>query len=118
MARKIAIALLIEDRPVLSSLQFALAVDGFDARDGSSQGGLASAAALVIDQGYRGDGLAWLGTLRAGGSFVPAILLATNPTPRLRARARETGTALIEKPLRFHELRAAIDAALCDQKAA
>lgn len=109
------IALLVSDLAVLSSLQFALSVEGFAL---TAAGDDLAAAALVIDQGYQGNGLAALNALRAQGCAAPAILLATNPTTSLRARAASAGAALIEKPLLGDELSSAITGALQPRKAA
>lgn len=109
MTDRDAILLYIADRPVLSSLQFSLAVEGFAVDNGAS-GSVdpGSARALVIDQNYRGDGLAALRELRAKGCRTPAILIATNPTSRLRASATALGAALVEKPLLGDELTSAL----------
>lgn len=109
------IALLVSDPAVLSSLQFALSVEGFKL---TAAGEELAAAALVIDQAYRGDGLAALGSLRAKGCAAPAIILATNPTTAFRARAAGAGAALIEKPLLDDELSSAIAHVLQRKKAA
>lgn len=109
------IALLVSDLAVLSSLQFALSVEGFQL---TAAGDDLAAAALVIDQGYRGDGLAFLHALRGRGNDAPAIVLATNPTPPFRARAASAGALLIEKPLLGDELSRAIAHALEPRKAA
>lgn len=109
------IALLVSDFAVLSSLQFALSVEGFQL---AAAGDDLAAAALVIDQGFRGDGLAALNVLRGRGYAAPAILLATNPTPSLRAQAASAGALLIEKPLLGDELSSAISHVLEPRKAA
>ena len=109
MANQDAILLFIDDRPVLSSLQFSLTVEGFQAVDGATDGmDPALAGALIVDQNYWGDGLTALRHLRSEGCEVPAILLATNPTAALRARAKAEGAELIEKPLLDAELSRAI----------
>jgi FixJ family two-component response regulator len=119
MTDRPAILLCMSDRPVLSSLQFALTIDGYDVIDGTAAEAEASvAAALVIDQGFRGDGLAALLSLRAAGCGAPAILLATHPDARLRARAAAAGTMLVEKPLMNDELGEAIARALLTRKVA
>lgn len=119
MATEPPVLLYVSDRPVLSSLQFALSIEGFVVVDGAAEGTDPSVAAvLVIDQGYRGDGIASLAVLRANGCAAPAIVLATNPTARLRAQAAAAGAVLIEKPLLGDELTGAISASLETQKAA
>jgi DNA-binding NtrC family response regulator len=109
------IALLVSDLAVLSSLQFALSVEGFQLTAAVDD---LAAAALVIDQGFRGDGLAALDIMRVRGSTAPAIVLATNPTPSFCARAAKAGALLIEKPLLGDELSSAIAHALEPRKAA
>lgn len=113
MAMDPAVQLYVSDRPVLSSLQFALSLEGFAVIDGAAdETDPFAAAALVIDQGYRGDGLAWLAGSRANGCAAAAIVLATNPTVRLRARAAAAGAVLIEKPLLGEELTRALRASV------
>ncbi|MGX7953437.1 histidine kinase [Tsuneonella sp. HG249] len=109
------IALLVSDLAVLSSLQFALSVEGYQLTVAGSD---LAAAALVIDQGYCGDGLAALITLRGCGCTAPAIVLATNPTLSFRARAASAGALLIEKPLLGDELSRAIAHVIEPRKAA
>jgi hypothetical protein len=110
------IMLFVSDRPVLSSLQFALALEGFEVLDGAADGNdPAAAAVLVIDEGKLADGLAALALFRASDCATPAIVLATNPTPRLRAQAAAARAVLIEKPLLGDELSRALRAALATQ---
>src|SRR5688572_251325 len=107
------IMLFVSDRPVLSSLQFALAVEGFEVVDGAAEGNdPAAAAALVIDRGALAEGLAALAAFRAEGCGKPAIVLATNPTQRLRVQAAAACAVLVEKPLLGDELARALRAAL------
>ena len=109
------IALMVSDRAVLSSLRFALSIEGFDL---AAAGEEPAGAVLVIDQGYRGDGLAALLTMRAAERFNPAIILATHPTPSYRVRAAGAGAVVIEKPLLGDELSSALAQALQPRKAA
>ena len=119
MAIEPSVLLYVSDRPVLSSLQFALSIEGFAVTDGAAEGSdPCAAAALVIDQRYHGDGLGWLGALRTNGCSTPAVVLATNPTARLRARVIAAGAILIEKPLLGDDLTGALRACLPTQKAA
>lgn len=54
-----AILLFVIDRPLLFSLHFSLTIEGFQTLDGSTPVTDPSAAGvLIIDQDYRGDGLA------------------------------------------------------------
>ncbi|MGN6500298.1 MAG: histidine kinase [Tsuneonella sp.] len=119
MTEQPAILLFVGDEAVLSSLQFALSIRGHRALSGADEGvPLSAAAAVVVDQSYRSDGLATIRALRAAGCGAPAILLATNPTARLRERTAAAGVVLIEKPLLGDELASAIDSALISRKAA
>ena len=114
-----AILLLVEDRSVLSALRFSLSIEGFEIADGTAaEIDPLMAAALVIDERYRGDGLAALDALRSQACHAPAIILATNPTTRLRARIAAMNAELIEKPLLGDELSRAIRAAFEIRKAA
>lgn len=109
--------LFVSDRAVLSSLQFALMLDGFTLESDATEG-LCAARCLVIDHRYRGDGLAFLDELRAAGIAVPAILMATNPTQRLHHRAVASGARVVEKPLLGDELNQALQAILDHNEAA
>lgn len=109
------IALLVSDHAVLSSLQFALSIEGY--RLGAAGDELA-ATALVIDQYWQGHGLAALLGLRTKGASAPAILLATHPTSAFRARAASAGAVVIEKPLLGDELSSALAQALQPRKVA
>jgi FixJ family two-component response regulator len=113
------IVLFETDQPVLSSLQFALALQGFTPADGSAAGThVRTARCLVIDQRYHADGLKFLQELRACGIGAPAILMATNPSARLRRSAAARGVLIIEKPLLGDELTDALRATLAASKAA
>jgi DNA-binding response OmpR family regulator len=119
MFNRDAVLLFVEDRPVLSSLQFSLAIEGLQVADGTADGiDPKVAAALVIDQTYLGDGVAVLRDLRMLGCTVPAIVLATNPNSEFRARSTAMCAELIEKPLLGDELSLAIHALLEIRKAA
>jgi hypothetical protein len=98
-----SILLFSDDTGVLSSLEFALSINGFTAADGS-KADPSAAAALVIDQAHRGDGLAMLEGLRGAGCATPAVLLATNPMRALRLRAAVASAVIVEKPLLGDEL--------------
>ncbi|MGV2496837.1 response regulator transcription factor [Pelagerythrobacter aerophilus] len=113
MSTRSPILLFIGDRPVLSSLEFALALEGFDIVNGAAEEvEVSSAGCLVVDQGYCGDGAAFLAELRQDGHAMPAILLVTNPTASTRTRAGAAGAVVIEKPLFGEELTHALRGAL------
>jgi DNA-binding response OmpR family regulator len=113
MTESAAILLFVDDRPVLSSLEFALSLEGFAVVDAST--GAAdplAASCLVVDQGYQDDGIAFLESLREHGCAAPAVLLVNNISPALRARAANAGITPIEKPLLGEELTQALRDAL------
>ena len=110
------VLLFIDDAALLSSLEFALSVVGAKAAAGSALSDPAAAAALVVDQDCA-QGLERLADLRRKCA-TPAILLATNPTPALRASAAELHAILIEKPLLEDELMRTLSLILQSQKAA
>lgn len=113
------IRLLVEDQSVLSALRFSLSIEGFEVADGNeAEIDPLAIAALVIDERYSGDGLAALEALRTQRCHAPAIILATNPTTRLRARVATMDAELIEKPLLGDELSRAIRAAFEIREAA
>lgn len=109
MAENAPILLFIGDRPVLSSLEFALALDGFPVADGSGEAADPTAAScLVVDQGYRDDGIGFLAELRERGCTAPAILLVTDLSPALKLLAEAIEIVPIEKPLLGEELTQAL----------
>ena len=113
------IHLFVGDPAVLSSLEFALAVEGFAAFDGNRAQGIAtSAAAIVVDAGRFAEGLSTFSKLRRAGYVAPAILLATNPTRQDRARAAAEDIVVVEKPLLGDDLSRALVASLELKKAA
>jgi CheY-like chemotaxis protein len=73
-----------------------------------SRGFIDTPACLVVDQAWGGDGLEFIGRLRAAGCHAPAILLVTNPTPAQRARGEVAGVRIIEKPLIGEDLTIAL----------
>jgi FixJ family two-component response regulator len=100
------VVLLDDDAAVLSSLSFALELEGFSVQAYQTAAQLLAgadalnAACLVLDFYLReADGLDVLQTLRAKGVSAPAILITTYPSALLRSRARAAGVELIEKPL-------------------
>lgn len=119
MTGQASIMLFVSDRPMLSSLQFSLALEGFEVIDGAADGIDPSAAvALVIDENYLADGLAVLAALRARRCTSPAIVLATLPGRAKHALAAAVQAALIEKPLLDEELTRTLHAILQDRAGA
>lgn len=109
-----------QDRSVLASLEFSLALQGFGVGDGASeQADPLRAACLIIEQRLGAeDGLRLLAELRAKGCWAPAILLATNPTRSTRQRAEAAGALLVEKPLLTDGLMRALRSLLHHDRAA
>ena len=107
------ILLFIGDGPVLSSLEFALALEGFAVADGTAEDvDPFAAGCLVVDQGYLGNGIAFLAALRHFGCTTPGLVLVTNPTSATRGLAAAAGAVLIEKPLLGGELTSTLRGAL------
>jgi len=96
------VVIVATDPALLSSLHFALSVEGFDVRE--EEDIEVPNACLVIDEDRAGGGLAFVGSLRSSGNFAPVILLVTHPDRRLRTRADRLGVKLLEKPLRHNDL--------------
>jgi FixJ family two-component response regulator len=105
--------LLVEDEPgVRRSLQLLLHAHGYDIRSYASSEALIAdpssddAVCLVADYLMPHiDGLGVLRALRARGWQQRAILITAFGSPALVAEAMEAGfSAVIEKPLREHEL--------------
>lgn len=102
-----AVVLLVDDDPaVLTSLKFALELEGFavslfaDAQSLLRERNISRNTSLVID--YRlpdTNGIDLLQRLRAKGINAPAILITSNPSDDLRKRAAALGVPILEKPL-------------------
>ena len=110
------VILFASDPALLAALRFSLTLEGFDVHSDAERP--ASCACLIIDQGFSGDGLAWLAGLRADGKASPAILLVTHPDRAVRASAAALGARLIEKPLTGDELTDALTDILIHRPAA
>jgi len=108
-----------DDAAVCSSLSFFLEVEGFEVRTYSNSSELLGEAnfpnhgCLIIDHKLPDImGLDLLARLRQRGVELPAILITTNPSQSVCARAAAAGVALIEKPLLTEALFQAIRDAL------
>jgi FixJ family two-component response regulator len=120
-----AIVLVDDDPAVRSSIAFALDVDGLEVRAFADAEAMLAwtadtpVACIVLDYHLpRMDGIALLHVLRARGFAAPAILITSNPTPRLRRCVAEAGGVLIEKPLLSDRLAASIRALVAPLPAA
>lgn len=97
------IAVVEDDAAVLSSLQYALEVQGYRVRlfdraqAALDSDEILSADCLVIDCALPDfDGLSLLSRLRRRGLRRPAILMTSNPTDRCRREAEKAGAPLVE----------------------
>lgn len=95
-----------DDAAILASLKFALEIEGYSVRTYASPKALIADATrkktgcLVLDYNLAEDnGLQVLAELRQRGVTMPAILITTNPGPRLRVRAAAASVSIVEKPL-------------------
>lgn len=104
-----------DDAAVLTSLQFALEVEGYTVHAFSDAKGLLGLhhierqASLVID--YRlpdTNGLDLVQRLRAKGVTAPALIITSHPGPDLKRRANALSVPILEKPLLDNSLIAAI----------
>ena len=118
-ASRPAVFLVDDDPAVAHAVQFSFDLEGLDVRSYRDAAGLLNAAdlpptgCLVLDHHLPGvDGLELLDRLRANGVAMPAVLVATNPRSRLRARAAAAGVPIVEKPLLTDALLIAVRSAL------
>jgi two-component system, LuxR family, response regulator FixJ len=112
--------LIVDDDPaVRSSLQFRLEIEGFSVRtyaraaDLLDESAMPSVGCLVVDYHLPDmNGLDLLADLRRRNIKAPAILITTQPSASVRARAAVAGAVLIEKPLLNEALIEGIRAAI------
>ncbi|KHK89205.1 response regulator [Novosphingobium malaysiense] len=103
--------LLVDDDPgVRAAITFALEVEGFDV-EGYPNAEAALAAphrrivCAVLDQRLPGmDGLSLLARLRDSEPSLPAIIITSNTSKRVRAEIAAKNTILVEKPLLRHAI--------------
>jgi two-component system, LuxR family, response regulator FixJ len=108
-----------DDRAVRNSLKFSLEIEGFAVRtycDGDELlhgSDLGASSCLVVDQNLPGmNGLEAIAQLRQRRVFVPAILITTHPSARVKERAAKAAVPIVEKPFLENALLDQIQAAL------
>jgi len=109
-----------DDAAVRRALKFAFELDGYRVEtfpDGESLARRARLpadhACLVVDYELPGmDGLALIETLRRRSVRLPAVLITTHPTAKIRQRAQAAGVDIVEKPLLSDALGRAIEQAV------
>ena len=100
-----SVVLVDDDAAVLSSLKFALEMEGLRVMAYGSSAELLSAkpsdiGCLVLDYHLPGmDGVELLQNLRRAGVSAPAIVITSAPSKLLRRRLLAEGVAIVEKPL-------------------
>ncbi|MCF4129879.1 response regulator transcription factor [Methylobacterium sp. SyP6R] len=97
-----------DDPAILHSTRFLFECEGHRVETFASGPELLSAfpgpcpLCVLLDQVMPGmDGLEVCRRLRLLDAAVPVILITGHPDPRIRARARDAGVPLIDKPLAF-----------------
>jgi FixJ family two-component response regulator len=105
-ARPLTVVVVDDDPAVCGSLKFSLELEGFVVRAYGSAaellraGDLGGCDCFVIDQRMPGtSGMELIGQLRSQKISTPAILLISQPSPALSARAAQASIPIIEKPL-------------------
>jgi two-component system, LuxR family, response regulator FixJ len=96
-----------DDQAVRDALQFALRLEGLSVHVHAGPAalladpGLSRADCVVLDHRMpQLDGFALLSTVQERNPNLPAILLTSHATPRVRARANAAGARMVlEKPL-------------------
>ncbi len=100
------VIVLDDDFAVRNSLKFSLEIEGFTVRSYATgaelldAGSLAPCGCLVVDQHMPGiSGLELIELLRSRHFSAPAILITSDPSPSVRARAGKASVPIVEKPL-------------------
>jgi FixJ family two-component response regulator len=99
------LVLVDDDEALLGALRLVFETQGFDVKAYLNAEAVplqeaAAAACLVVDQRLPGaSGLDFLERLQAAGAGAPSILITSNPSQALRARAFAAGVEIVEKPL-------------------
>jgi two-component system response regulator FixJ len=121
LAVQIAVVGIVDDEPaVRNSLKFSLEIEGLavavfaGANELLRERDLSRFRCLVVDQNMPGqNGLDLIAELRSRQVPVPIILITSNPSKALIARAATAGVPIVEKPLLgntlMDKIREAID---------
>lgn len=103
------------DAAIRAALTFSLELEGFavvshaSGEDYLAQERLPRAGCLVLDHRLPGmTGLDLLAALRERDASLPAVIITSNPSRRLRARIAAAGAVIVEKPLLCDALAAAV----------
>jgi two-component system response regulator FixJ len=107
LAVQIAVVGIVDDEPaVRNSLKFSLEIEGLavavfaGANELLRERDLSRFRCLVVDQNMPGlNGLDLVAELRSRQVPVPIILITSNPSKALIARAEAAGVPIVEKPL-------------------
>jgi len=99
------IAIVDDDPAVCSSLKFSLELEGYEVRTYGSgaellrNGNLGNVRCFIVDQRMPAmSGLEVIGTLRDRKITAPAILIISQPSAVLSARAAQARIPIVEKP--------------------
>lgn len=113
--------LIVEDDPdLLRAIAFSMEVAGYDVcqcrtAQALERADVESAACLVIDERLPdGSGLASLARLRARCISTPALMITSDPSRTLLARAKDLQTPILIKPLLGEDLINAVRAVIAD----
>lgn len=113
------VVLVDDDAALAHALDFSFGLEGLEVHAYADAEALLEArdyperGCLVLDHQLPGmDGLSLLLHLRASGVGLPAIMVTTNPSRTLRARAAACGAPIVEKPLLSDALLKAVRHAL------
>jgi FixJ family two-component response regulator len=104
------VALIEDDRALLSALAFALETEGYAVRsfataEDALSDGLGEVDCLVVDQVLPGKtGLELLRRLRADDRRTPAVMITSNPQEDLLRDAQRLEAVMVEKPLLSDDL--------------
>jgi FixJ family two-component response regulator len=114
-----SVLVVADDEAMRQSLRFALEVEGYrvemfhSAETLLARRDVPTDACLVVDQQLPGQsGLDLIVDVRARDGRIPAVLIATQPSQRLRRWAALEDVAIVEKPLLGRGLLDAIHSAL------